>query len=145
MGCGIATGTSFRRLVEKSLARRRSGESLRPFHPVRAVYTGRHGLCWTRDTSGNRSRSLGHGVVHVWELTTMFCAAQCWARSSRWNRGLLPFVRATYAQPSCYHWQDEHGRVRQIRQHEGGEQGDPLLPLLFCEAVHNRTYLRVLG
>ena len=32
-------------------------------------------------------------------------------------RGLLPFARATYAQPSCYHWQDDHGRVHQIRQH----------------------------
>ena len=42
-------------------------------------------------------------------------------------RGLLPFVPATYAQPSCYHCQDEHCRVRQIRQRRGG---DPLMPLL---------------
>ena len=38
------------------------------------------------------------------------------------HRGRLPFARATYAEPSCYHWQDDHGRVHQIRQHEGGEQ-----------------------
>ena len=52
-------------------------------------------------------------------------------------RGLLPFVRATYAQPSCHQWKDENGGVRQITQHEGGEQGDPLMPLLFSLAVHN--------
>ena len=52
-------------------------------------------------------------------------------------RGLLPFVRSVYSRPSYYHWVDEHGERRQIRQQEGGEQGDPLMPLLFTLAVHN--------
>ena len=29
------------------------------------------------------------------------------------------------------------GQRRRLRQHEGGEQGDPPMPLLFCLAVHN--------
>ena len=52
-------------------------------------------------------------------------------------RGLLPFVRGVYSQPSTYHWQDEDGTRRVIRQCEGGEQGDSLMPLLFCLAVHD--------
>ena len=52
-------------------------------------------------------------------------------------RRLLPFVRKPYSTPSCYTWEDAEGRAHQIWQHEGGEQGDPLMPLLFSLAIHN--------
>ena len=52
-------------------------------------------------------------------------------------RALIPFVRTAYAQPTSYEWEDQHGSRHQIWQHEGVEQGDPLMPLLFCLAVHN--------
>ena len=51
-------------------------------------------------------------------------------------RALIPFVRTAYAQPTSYEWEDQQGSRHQIWQHEGGEQGDPLMPLL-CLAVHN--------
>ena len=44
---------------------------------------------------------------------------------------LLPFVRAAYTEPARYKWQDDEGHRHDIEQHEGGEQGDPLMPLLF--------------
>ena len=44
-------------------------------------------------------------------------------------RSLLPFVRMSYGQPSTYQWSDERGE-RSVTQAEGGEQGDPLMPLL---------------
>ena len=50
---------------------------------------------------------------------------------------LLPVVRAAYSVPSCYKWQDDEGNRHDIEQHEGGEQGDPLMPLLFSLAIHN--------
>ena len=50
---------------------------------------------------------------------------------------LIPFVRSTYAHPTSYEGEDQHGTRHQVWQHEGGEQGDPLMPLLFCLAVHN--------
>ena len=50
-------------------------------------------------------------------------------------QGLLPFVRATYADPASYAWVDEAGEVHHIVQAEGGEQGDPLMPLLFSLAI----------
>ena len=48
----------------------------------------------------------------------------------------LPFVRAFYGKPSTYIWEDDVGDVHQIVQGEGGEQGDPLMPLLFCIGQH---------
>ena len=47
---------------------------------------------------------------------------------------VLPFVRAFHGQPSSYLWEDDVGEVHSIPQGEGGEQGDPLMPLLFCLA-----------
>ena len=52
-------------------------------------------------------------------------------------RGLLPFVRSVYGKPSCYKWRDSEGVCHDIHQHEGGEQGDPLMPLLFSLAIHD--------
>ena len=49
-------------------------------------------------------------------------------------RGLLPFVRATHADPTQYVWEDEAGVQHRILQAEGGEQGDPLMLSL---AIHD--------
>ena len=49
---------------------------------------------------------------------------------------VLPFVRTFYGQPSNFIWEDEMGDVHDIPQGEGGEQGDPLMSLLFCLAQH---------
>ena len=50
-------------------------------------------------------------------------------------RSLLPFVRMSYAQQSCYQWFDDGGEAREVTQAEGGEQGDPLTPLLFAIGI----------
>ena len=49
---------------------------------------------------------------------------------------VLPFVRMFYGQRSIFLWEDEVGDVHDIPQGEGGEQGDPLMPLLFNLAQH---------
>ena len=41
---------------------------------------------------------------------------------------LLPFVRAAYTEPQRNKWQDAERHRHDIEQHEGGEQGDPLMP-----------------
>ena len=46
------------------------------------------------------------------------------------------FVRSFYGASSIYLWEDEMGTIHEIRQGEGGEQGDPLLPLLFSLGQH---------
>ena len=49
---------------------------------------------------------------------------------------ILLFVRAFYGQPSTYLWDNDVGEVHTVPQGEGGEQGDPLMPLLFCLGQH---------
>ena len=41
----------------------------------------------------------------------------------------------SYGQPSRYAWTDEDGSRTWIEQAEGGEQGDPLMPLLFSLGI----------
>ena len=49
---------------------------------------------------------------------------------------VLPFVRSFYGRQSMYLWDDDLGVVHQIPQGEGGEQGDPHMPLLFALGIH---------
>ena len=49
---------------------------------------------------------------------------------------LLPFVRHFYGSPSTYLWEDGSGQTHMILQGEGGEKGDPLMPLLFSLGMH---------
>ena len=45
----------------------------------------------------------------------------------------LPFW---IGRPSTYLWEDEMGATQIIQQGEGGEQGDPLMPMLFALGQH---------
>ena len=50
---------------------------------------------------------------------------------------MIPFVRLFYGSPSVYLWEDDMGDTHEIIQGEGGEQGDPLMPLLFSLGQHS--------
>ena len=49
----------------------------------------------------------------------------------------LPFVALFYGTPSSNLWEDFCGRTHTIVQGEGGEQGDAMMPLLFCLGQHS--------
>ena len=53
---------------------------------------------------------------------------------------IIPFVRSFNGQPSTYFREDDAGEVHSIPQGEGGEQGDPLMPLLFFFAWVNTQH-----
>ena len=63
-------------------------------------------------------------------------------RSVHGGAETLPFVRMFYSSPSRYLWEDQEGVVHTIDQGEGGEQGDPLMPLLFSLGQHGALSLR---
>ena len=44
-------------------------------------------------------------------------------------------MRLSYAQLSKFLWHDEEEVCRTVTQVEGGEQGDPLMPLLFSIGI----------
>ena len=46
---------------------------------------------------------------------------------------MIPFVRLFYGSRSVYLWEDDMGETH---EREGGEQGDPLMPLLFSLGQH---------
>ena len=49
---------------------------------------------------------------------------------------VLPFVWLFYGDPSTFLWDNDLGRVHSVLQGEGGEQGDPLMPMLFSLGQH---------
>ena len=53
----------------------------------------------------------------------------------------VPFVLQFYGNPSSYLWTDDSGVTHGIWQGEGGEQGDPLTPMLHALGQHQASVL----
>ena len=139
---GIATGTSFRRLVAKTLARQFGpavDATCSPFQFALSTRAGTdcvgHAVRFATDANPEATVLSIDGVGaydHVYRSAMMEKLLEVPSL-----QGLLPFVRSTYLQPSSYKWVDSEGVRHDIQQHEGGEQGDPLMPLLFSLAIHD--------
>ena len=134
---GIVAGTTFRRLVAKVLARQFGLEV--PFQFALSTRAG-------TDCVGHAIRAITDQNPRATVLSIDGIGAYDDVyRSAMMSKlvevpglqGLLPFVRTVYAQPFSHVWEDAEGRGQQVWQHEGGEQGDPLMPSLFSLAVHN--------
>ena len=139
---GISTTTSFRRLVAKTMAKQFMTDVEQACAPFQFALSTRAG-----------TDCVGHAVRvatdHDPEMTVFSIdgigAYDHVSRSSILSklhevpslRSMLPFVRKTYARVSTYWRSDEDGVSHRIGQHEGGEQGDPLMLLLFSLVVHN--------
>ena len=57
-------------------------------------------------------------------------------RSVDGGDSVLPFVVQFYGNPSSYLWDFDDGTTHEILQGEGGEQGDPLMPMLYSLGQH---------
>ena len=53
---------------------------------------------------------------------------------------MIPFVWLFYGSPSVYLWEDDMGDTHEIMPGEGGEQGDPLMPLLCSLGQHSALF-----
>ena len=142
---GIATGTSFRRLVAGCLAGLVGPEVEAACAPYQYAMSTRAGT---------------ECVAHLFRAACDMDAQKCVLsidgigafdhvkRASMLRklltlpkaRAILPFVRLSYANPTRYAWTDENGRAHEIRQGEGGEQGDPLVPLFFALGIHDALH-----
>ena len=136
-------GTSFRRLVARTQARQFGKAVEATCAPFQFALSTRAGT----DCVGHAIRAL----TDANPLTTILLIDGIGAYDHVYRsaflkkllnvpslQGLLPFVRATYADPTSYAWVDEAGEVHHIVQAEGGEQGDPLMPLLAVQLGNPR-------
>ena len=139
---GIATGTSFRRLVSKTLARQfmtAVEETCDPFQFALSTRAGTdcvgHAIRAATDADHEATVLSIDGVGAYDHVNRSVMLSKLLEIPSL--QPLLPFVRAANSEPTRYKWQDDEGHRHDIEQHEGGEQGDPLMPLLFSLAIHN--------
>ena len=139
---GIATGTSFRRLVAKTLARQFGKVVESTCAPFQFALSTRAGT----DCVGHTIRAMTDADPECTVLSIDGIGAYDHILRSAFLtklhnvpelQGLLPFVRSIYARPTTYVWEDSEGVKHRIVQAEGGEQGDPLMPLLFSLGIHD--------
>ena len=129
---GIVVGDILRRLVAKTLAQETSHHIEAVTSPFQYALTKRCGCeCIAHaaqaltdaDPEGTVLSIDGIGAFDLISraamLTTLKDAPGC-------DRA-LPFVRQFYGRPSSHIWEDDSGTTHEIRQGEGGEQGDPLM------------------
>ena len=136
---GIATGTVFRRVVAKTLAKQFMKEVEHACAPFQFALSTRAGVvCVGHEVRASTDADHTATVDGIGAYDHVFRASmlQKLLDLPRLRR-LLPFVRNSYSAPSCYTWEDSEGTAHRIRQHEGSEQGDPLMPLLCSLAIHN--------
>ena len=137
---GIATGCSLSRLVVRTLAKQFATEFEQECAPFQYAFSTRAGTDFVghmlraatdRDGSATILSVDGTGAYdHVLRAAMLERLEQMPGA-----RSILPFVRLSYATPSKYSWWDDDGQKRTVTQAEGGEQGDPLMPLLFSIGI----------
>ena len=132
---GIATGCSLRRLVARTFAEEFVRECA-PFQYALSTRAGTdclgHMLRAACDADGSATVLRGDGIG-AYDHVPRSAKLERLGRMPK-ARTILPFVRLSYAS-SSYSWWDENGEVHTVNQAEGGEQGHPLMPLLFSIGI----------
>jgi hypothetical protein len=132
---GIATGEVMRRLVARTLAQQFAKQFDAATLPYQFALNTRAGT----DCLGLFLRALtdldpdlvivsldGIGAYDHIKRSEMLRKLHTLPRAN----AALPFVRLFYGTASKYTWYDDDGTAHAVRQGEGGEQGDPLMPAL---------------
>ena len=137
---GIATGCTVRRLVARTLANQFMKvfeAECAPFQYALSTRAGTdcvgHLLRAATDANPNATILTVDGIGAYDHVLRSAMLVRLAAMPSA--RSLLPFVRMSYAQQSCYQWFDDFGEAREVTQADGGELGDPLMPLLFAIGI----------
>ena len=137
---GISAGDTFRRLVAKTLARQYHDALITTIwsfnfglHDRSGTDTAIHLIQYLTDADPDKIVLSIDGVGAFDHVCRARMFEQLMAHGSLHE--LVPFVRQWYAVPSKFKWQDNRGVIHTITQGDGGEQGDALMPALFCLAL----------
>ena len=138
---GIVVGDVFRRAVARTIAKQivdKVEEAISPHQYALKTKAGcetvAHILQVLSDADPDATVVSVDGIG-AFDLISRNAMMQCVRRMDEGEQ-ILPFIRAFCGQPSTYLWEDDVGEVHIIPQGERGEQGDPLMPLLFCLSQH---------
>ena len=138
---GIVAGDTFRRGVSRTMAQQSAQVLEKACSPFQFALSTRAGTdCVARlikalielDPSKTVTSIDGIGAYDHIKRKAMLGAL--YERTEL--QQLIPFVRMFYGKDSEYIWYDDKGEPHSIRQGEGGEQGDPLMPALFALGQH---------
>ena len=138
---GIVAGDSLRRLVARTLAKQFGPEMEAACAPYQYALSTRAGTecvahvlrAALEEDSLNTILSVdGIGAYDLVRRRAMLQKLRTLPKA----KAMLPFVLLSYGQPSEYLWVNDEGEVKTVKQGEGGEQGDPLMPALFSLGQH---------
>ena len=138
---GIVAGDVFRRLVARTMAQQLGPAIERATSPFQYALSTRAGTDCTAhaiqaltdlDPAATVLSIDGIGAFDLVSRQAMLEGLQTVAGGD----AALPFVMQFYGSASTYLWEDQDGVVHTITQAEGGEQGDPLMPVLFALGQH---------
>ena len=137
----LVMGDAFRRLVARTLAQQLSTEFQRacaPFQFALSTKAGAEALVRVvRAATESDAQTTILSVDGVGAYDHISRQSMLSALASRPDlAGVLPFASMFYGSPSTYLFYDERGIAHEVRQGEGGEQGDPLMPCLFALGQH---------
>ena len=134
---GIVAGDVIRRLVARTMAQQLQkavGVAFAPFQYALSTKAGcecvAHALQGLTQLHPDTTNTSIDGIC-AFDLISRESMLTGFTRVDG-GQAALPFVRLFYRSPSVYLWEDDAGTVHRIPQGEGGEQGDDLMPLLFC-------------
>ena len=138
---GIVVGDVIRRLVARTVAQQVSSNMERATAPYQYALSTRAGC----ECVSHVVQVLCEANPHTTIISVDGVSAYDTISREAMMHGLLgmeggenflPFVRQFYGRVSQYLWDDVEGVTHTISQGEGGDQGDPLMPMLYSLGQH---------
>ena len=136
---GIVAGDVVRRLVARTMSQQLSPAVERATSPFQYAMTTRAGCeCVAHALQGLTETDPEVTVTSIDGLGAFDTISRGAMLQGlrRVSGAALPFTRMFYGRGSEYLWEMDDGEIHRIPQGEGGEQGDPMMPLLYSLGQH---------